>query len=809
MTDTTVAASATTTRGAALLLLLLFALSGAAALIYELVWFHLLRLSVGSSSISLAFLLGSFMGGMCLGSWLLPRLVPARCHPLRVYAVLELGIGALGVCMPMLLPWLGRLYTEHAVAGTSPLAWRGAICALGLLLPTMLMGATLPAVARWLDTTPRGLARLGWFYGANIAGAVAGTLGAGFWLLRVHDVQVATHAAVAANVLVGAAALLLSLGRRRDPAAVPAIAAATPAPATPAAGARAIHVAIALSGLTALGAEVIWTRLLSVLLGATVYSFALILAVFLVGLGLGSAVGARCSRTTPRPRAWFAACQLALPLAILWAAFAITHVLPSLEPTWIFQEWVHQNMAVHFPWDCGRVTLALLPSALLWGASFPLALAAAGQGHRDPARLVGGLYAANTLGAIGGALLAGLWAIDALGTQRAQQVLAAIATGAGALLLIAPGRLRLRTTGTVVGALALAVAAILLLPAVPPGLIAFGRFVGDWNRDCDYLYVGEGTNASVAVTESKGVTCFHVSGKVVASTEPTDMRLQRMLGHLPSLAHGAPRTVLVVGCGAGVTAGCFVDWPSVERIVVCEIEPKVADAARAWLSLANHNVLRDPRTEIVVDDARHFLATSRERFDVITSDPIHPWVRGAAALYTQEYYELVKAHLAPGGVVTQWVPLYQSDAAAVKSQVATFFDAFPDATAWSSDLTHQGYDLVLLATDGPLRFDLDRVQAQIDEDGLLRASLAEVDLGSAVALFSTCAGDAESLRDWLADAQRNVDQSLRLQYLAGLALDVYDEKAIYAAMTAGFRPPMDLFPGSDDLRRALQQALTR
>ena len=319
----------------------------------------------------------------------------------------------------------------------------------------------------------------------------------------------------------------------------------------------------------------------------------------------------------------------------------------------------------------------------------------------------------------------------------------------------------------------------------------------------------EGVSASVAVSEYEGHRSFHVSGKVVASTQGLDMRLQRMLGHLPSIAHGAPRSVLVVGCGAGVTAGCFIDWPTVERIVVCEIEPAVVAAARVHLADVNRGVLDDPRTEIVLDDARHYLATTTETFDIITSDPIHPWVRGAAALYTKEYYDLVKARLRDGGVITQWVPLYETDAAAVKSQLATLFDAFPFASLWNSDPSNRGYDLVAMSGRLPMSFDLTRVQTAIEDNPMLRAALGEAELGSALALLSTFAGNAASMTEWLADAERNVDVSLRLQYLAGLSLDRYQDAEIFAAIRSSFRIPDGMFTGAAHELDALYAALLR
>lgn len=789
--------------------LLLFVGSGCAALIYEVVWFHLLRLVVGGSAVSLGFLLGSFMGGMCIGSLLLPRLLARHRHPLRVYALLELGIAGCGLAMPYLLPALGRFYAQVAGGAADSLVWRGAVCALALLPPTILMGATLPAIARWMDTSRRGIASMGMFYGANLVGAVAGTLLAGFYLLRVHDTIVATQVAAVINVAIALVALAI-VGREKF------------VPSDPPAGEvqqarlhRVVYLTIALSGLTALGAQVVWTRLLSLLFGASVYTFSLILAVFLVGLGIGSTWGARLAGRTDRPGRWLAACQLLLVPALLYSAFLITKVIPYGEPTYVFQPIVYENMALRYPWDFLRCALAILPGPILWGASFPLALAAAGVGHRDAGRLVGGVSAANTVGCIVGALGVSLSVPLLGGMQHVQQWLVLMAGATGVLALACaptprPGSwARARVLLLCVPLLAVVPALAYVLPAIPDGMIGYGRTFKEWNAPVEYLYRAEGVSASVAVTREVEELSFHVSGKVVASTTRIDMRLQRMLGHLPALIHGNVRNVLIVGCGAAVTAGSFVDHPGIERIVVCEIEPKVIEGAREFLRVANRGVLDDPRTEVVLDDARHFLAQTREKFDIITSDPIHPWVRGAAALYSAEYYEIVKQHLAPGGIVTQWVPLYQTDEASVKSQIGTFFHAFPEGSIWNSDLEEVGYDVVLMARVGPMVIDVDAIDERLEDLAAVRQSLEDVDLGTAVRLLSTFSGRAIDLRPWLADAQLNEDLGLKLQYLAGLRLDLYRDHEIYAAMKTYFRYPDGLFRVSEGLEHDLRQALAK
>ncbi|HVW84365.1 MAG TPA: hypothetical protein VHB50_06775, partial [Bryobacteraceae bacterium] len=288
----------------------LFALSGAAGLIYEIVWLQLLQLVIGSSAVSLAVLLGTYMGGMCLGSIFFARFVRANRNPLRVYAALEIGTGVFGALVLFVLPLVEHLYTAGVSHGLPSMILRGIACAVCLLPPTLLMGATLPAMSRWVAGTPHAAAWWGSLYGSNIVGGVAGCFGAGFYLLRVHDMTFATGVAALLNVVVA----VVAVGMRRSGAA-PDEPREQPATAS---DSRAIYFAIGLSGLCALGAEVVWTRILSLMLGPTVYTFSIILGVFLIGLGLGSAAGSRISHVRDNPRVWFGASQLLLCVAVAW-----------------------------------------------------------------------------------------------------------------------------------------------------------------------------------------------------------------------------------------------------------------------------------------------------------------------------------------------------------------------------------------------------------------------------------------------------------------------------------------------------------
>ena len=283
-----------------------------------------------------------------------------------------------------------------------------------------------------------------------------------------------------------------------------------------------------------------------------------------------------------------------------------------------------------------------------------------------------------------------------------------------------------------------------------------------------------------------------------------DMRLERMLGHIPALLHPHPRSILIVGVGAGVTAGALSIHPEVERIVICEIEPVVPRSARAFFGNENHHVFDDPRVQLVFDDARHFLQTTDERFDVITSDPIHPWVRGAATLYSLEYLTLAKNHLTPGGVVTQWIPLYETNVRSVKSEIGTFASVFPDTTLWNPDLLEEGYDLVALGRAEQSPISEAAIQARLDAAPRVKKSLDEVVLKSAANILGTYAGRGRDLAPWLADAEINRERHLRLQYLAGLAANVDQRFLIFQSILNYRRYPADLFVASAETEAQLR-----
>lgn len=783
------------------LLLILVALSGSAALIYEVVWYQLLPLAIGSTSVSLGILLAAFMGGLCVGSLWLPRILPRR-HPLLIYAALELGIGLCAILVEFGLPFLNRIYitgAEHGLPGMLLRAWLAGVC---LLPPTILMGASFPVMIRWVERSSPRVNWWGFLYGANTAGAVLGCLVAGFYLLRIYDMVTTTYVAAALNLIVAAASFALA---RRTPDYQPVTLLATSFSSAVSQSPWPVYATIALSGACALAAEVVWTRLLSMLLLATVYVFSIILAVFLTGLALGSAAASSLLKRIDS-RAALGWCQILLTIAVAWTAYSIVHILP----VWKDSVLVTTDAWRMYALDLERCLVAILPAALLWGASFPLACAAAAQLGGEPGIVSGQVYAANTLGGITGALMMSLVLIPAIGSQQSQRLLL-VASAAAGWLLLAQLFLKSRfAAAALLASLPLVGFLAWKIDPIPGDLIAYGRRMPLNAGNSVILYTAEGRNSSVAISRwLNGTVYVNVNGHVEATTETYDMALQRMVGHLPALLHPGPRSVLGIGFGAGVSAGTFTRYPGIQKITICEIEPLIPPASTKYFAPQNYAVALNPKTHIVFDDARHYLLTTTEKFDIIASDPLDVFIKGTAALYSKEYFQAVKQHLNPGGMFTLYVPLYETDEPTIRSELATFFDAFPYGTLWANLRDGLGYDMVFMGQQEPLKIDLDSVQRRFlaPDYVLVRQSLSEIEINSLFDLFSTYSGTAADLEPWTRGAQINTDQDLRLSYLAGWGINSDMADLLYRRMIRYRRPPAGIFSGSPALVQPLLMAL--
>ncbi len=793
------------------LLLLLFAGSGCSALIYEIVWYQALQLAIGSTSVSLGVLLATFMGGLCIGSTFFPRMRILKGHPLRTYAYIELSIAALAVLVQYGMPFINRVYFAGAASGLPGMLLRGVVAAICMLPPTILMGASLPAIVRWLEASPRAVKWWGWLYGGNTAGAVIGCLLAGFWLLRVYNTTTGTLFAAAINVVVALVSLALASSTPETlsvsgPGPVQEEASEASAQSYEPQSKWQVYVTIALSGAVALGAEVVWTRLLGYLLLATVYVFAIILAVFLTGLAIGTAGGSWLLRKVNARNAlgW---CQILLTLGFAWTAYTIVNTFHL--PFWNNDVLTTQDGWYMYFLDLKVVAIAIFPATLFWGASFPLACAAVSEPGQDSGKTAGGIYAANTLGGIFGALIVSLVMIPGIGTQNSQRVLLIVSALSGLLILAPKAK---QTMGALALGASLAVAVLLAwtIDPTPGELIAYGRFMGQNQGMSQILYTKEGRNSSVAISRwNNGSIYVNVNGHVEATTEIFDMKLQRMVGHLAAILHPNPKSVLGIGFGAGVSAGTFTRYPGIEHITVCEIEPVIPPASTMYFAPQNYGVRNNPKTRIVFDDARHYLMTTNDTYDIIASDPLDVFVKGTAALYSLEYYESVKRHLNPGGIFTLYVPLYETDELTFKSELATFFKAFPEGSVWSNTRDGLGYDMVFMGQMGPLKIDVEKAQEKYDrpEHATVRESLHDVGIDSIPDLFSTFTGTSADLNRWVGESPLNTDSDLRLSYLAGWGINSELADYLYRQMLKYRRPPT-FFSGSQEHLTAIVDHLT-
>ena len=736
------------------LIYLLFVLSGASALVYQVTWLRNLSLVFGASFEATSIVLAAFMAGLSAGGYALARRAERARRPLLLYGLLELGIAAFALAVPALLRGLDAAYVRAALAsdGVTPglNALRVGMALAILFVPTFLMGGTLPVLTRGFverlgDFGPR----LAWLYGLNTLGAVIGAVAAGFALIPALGVWHTQLLAVALNVAIGVAACAAGrLGAEMPPVAGGAASAAGDAAATSPAERRALQLAFAgtaLCGFCALALEVMWTRGISMAVGATTYSFTVMLAAFLTGIWLGSWLHA----ALPLPRFGPAAKQ-----ALVLCALGVASALASFWIPRLPQLAVDLNVELYGLAPRIRSGTALLlgfavmlPPCVLMGMAFPLAGEARARLGQGFGRSAGDVLALNTLGSIAGSLAAGFVLIPALGLQRGMLLVAALYAAYGCLLLgalardTAPRRL---ATRALAGAGALAA---LLSPWWVPSWdrSLMGAFQNDqlhyWvdtsgaadlperMAGWSVLYYREGRGSTVSVVDQGWNRTLIVNGKAEASDDPIDGHIQLMLGHVPVLAHPDPKRAFVLGMGTGITLGAVAAHPGLERIVLAEIEPAVL-GARPFLAASNGDPLGDPRVHVAIQDGRNYLKTTPERFDLITADPIHPWTSGSVYLYTREYYEIAAAHLAPGGVMCQWLPITGISGENVRSVVASFADVFPHTSLWQTS-----HDVLVIGSFEPVAMDWSGLVARLAEPRVA-AQLAPLGLDDAIAFLA-------------------------------------------------------------------------
>jgi spermidine synthase len=756
--------------------LFLFAVSGAAALIYEVVWTRLLTLQMGHGVAAASTVLTAFMGGLAIGAAVAGRiggrLTPR--HALETYASLELAIAGLALLLPFglaaLRPMLSGAYDEGSGGSTFAILRLGTSVLL-LAAPAAAMGATFPIASRWVVRVASHAAQYaGALYAANTLGAAMGAVLAGFVLIPALGLSGSTWVAGSLNVIAAAGAFAIA---RTAPVDVPVAAAATKVAAlrtsvVDARNARPWLAAAALgaSGFASLTLQVVWTRLLVLILGPTTYAFSLVVSIFIVGLAGGAAIGARLATRTRQPAVGLAMClmasvglSIAAAAAVDWALLAMAEIVA--RPGYGFNDVLLRQV--------GMVSGLLLPMTLAFGAAFPFAvsLASGSSATQDEAvtENLGRIYAVNTIGAVTGALLAGFVLVPRIGlhlTIRAVTVLVAVA--AIAILVTVAGRGRGRTVGLAEALVVLAAAA--WLPQWDRLLLSSGAYkyaaamrgpsLETALTAGDLLFYREGATGTVAVRQLAGTVSLAIDGKVDASNAG-DMLTQRLLAHVPLLLHPDPTRAAILGLGSGVTLGSALTHP-LRDATVLEISPEVVDASH-FFDAENHRALADPRTRLVVGDGRTHLMLGRATYDVIISEPSNPWMAGIASLFTKEFFEGVRARLAPGGVLCQWAHTYDISNDDLKSIVATFLSVFPHGTMWLVG----DADVLLVGSTGALDDRIAGMAAAWKRPGVAD-DLASVGVRNPFSVTSLFVAQGPALSAWAAGAVLQTDDRSRLEF---------------------------------------------
>lgn len=772
---------------------LCFVATGAAGLVYEVVWSRVLALQMGNTAQSLAVLLSVFMGGLALGAWLGSRLASATARPLRLYGRLELGLGAYCLALPLLIdaatPLFGLAYRSLLGVPLAYVAVQAVILGGLLLVPTTLMGATLPVLVRHLvrrDARVGG--GVGLLYALNSGGAAGGALLAGYVILPRFGVSATMAVAIAINLTVGLICVLLARG---VPPLSPLRVATTVAERLT--GAEWVVVmGFAVSGAAAMVYQVAWTRALALAIGSYTYAFTAITAAFILGLTVGSAaLGWLGDRRGAR--LVLAALPVAIGVTAAWTVGAIADLPVHMTRSIVAAESFGARAAAEF----GAVFGIVLWPTFCMGGLLPVVVRVLARSCAGAARALGSAYAANTIGAIVGAAACGFVLIPWLG-MRMSILLGAVLSGAvGAVFAAQVARPR----GVVVGALA-AVAALALptiaavaAPSWERSVLTSGPFFqARWlaaegggtaeairrrMQSVPLLFYRE--DAVAVVTVTRDVTDdqlrLHVGGKSEAVARNAT---QAWLGHLSLLLRPAARSALVVGLGSGQTLAAVAAHRQLEAIDCVEISPAVVDAVRTCFQDAHGGVLDDPRVQMLIGDGRAHLEHSRSGYDVVVSQPGNPWLAGAAGLFTREAFEAMRRRLAPGGLACTWCQGVSMPLASFRAVCASWAAAFPYASVWAARI---GGDYLLLGSEGPLAVD----HAQIT-DALRRpalgSALAALGLPTVAHFMGYLVTDRDGMRRACAGATPNEDDTMRVEFDAPRELWRDDKLPIFDMLHA-------------------------
>ncbi|MCC6503613.1 MAG: fused MFS/spermidine synthase, partial [Deltaproteobacteria bacterium] len=764
------------------LILLFFFLTGLTGLAYELVWIRLLILSFGSTQFAITTVLATFMAGLALGSVIFGRVVDKYRSPLKVYGIIEILLGIYCVISPLIFYLVKTAYlylspiTPDATFRADFEPMQFVLSLVVLIIPTTLMGGTLPALVKYLARTEKIGFNIAMPYAVNTLGAVTGCLATGLFALYYFGVNATVYLAGVIDIIVGALILVLYRKTAADAQSGAVIDQKALKPIFPGQGSRRINAVIVtvfyLSGFASLAYEVLWTRVLSLVLGSSVYAFTIMLATFLAGIGIGSIAFAPFVDRCKRPLFWFALLEAVIGL------FAIASIFIYRELPFIFFN-LKQSFGDQFwlflVFKFLLASVVMIVPTLAMGAIFPLVIRIYSEGVGTIGKKVGNIYSVNTAGAILGSFVGGFILVPVVGAQAGVMLMAGLNIFLSFVILyISAIPIKWKYISGAAFAAVYAVIA-LTLPSWEKMAMTTGMYVNDygekadasfesWKFDEKLLYYHEGLNAIITVRSSGPngeVISYQANGKYEARSERgLPPKSWAILGHLPAMLHDdEPKDALVIGLGSGVTLGMMEHYPY-ESFDVVELEHAVVNAAR-FFSKANHNALDDPRVRMHLTDGRSFLASVDKKYDVIVSGVSDPWISGVSNLFTYDYFMELKGKLTEDGLVALWFSNYRNTPEDFRTGLNTFAQVFPNTSIWFHYKAN--LDLVVIGTVGKHELHMDRLKA-VFERPEVNEELRKIEIDSPYDVFSLYLTGGEDLRGFLKGAAINTDERPILEF---------------------------------------------
>lgn len=774
---------------------IVFFMSGLSALVYQLLWMRHLGFIFGNTVFASATVLTAFMGGLGLGAHLFGRIAERLKNPLKCFAWLEWGVAVYALFMPLLFRLIQAAYglayrhISEDLAFLTPLRF---LLALGLLLiPTICMGGTLPVLIRGLarDEENFGM-KLGWLYGVNTLGAVAGIFLSGFYLIPAVGLTNTNLLAIGTDLAAGLGAWFLARGKTIHQPEQEPVRPKFQWRTIPFASRYAIAVAI-LCGFVSLALEVVWFRSLILVFGSTTYSFTVMLGVFLLGISAGSFLISPLLDRIKNLLPFLAATVALAGLCTLWSLYHFDR-----GPDFL----LHYLLKHDFSWQSMNqarflisVSHLALP-AVLFGISFTMATRMVRHDESSSSGAVGMVYALNTLGAVAGSFAGGFILLPNFGMERTLMSLSLLMLGSGLISLVLWSRiLWLRLLSAVFMAL-IATIIVAAPPAWNKSMLSAGAFFAPFNFVQDgkiifrekiiadrLLQYKEGLTSTVSVhINDNEQLLFCIDGKAEADESPRGMVVQRMIGHLPMLFHPNAKKAVNIGLGAGVSFGSLGCHP-LEHLEVVEIEPAVQNATRVWGAL-NHHILDNPKAVITINDGRNHLKCTTNTYDVITSDPFEPVVGGSASLFTINHFKTAKNRLNPDGIMCQWVPMYEMSLDDYLIIVRSFVNVFPKTA-----LFYTGGDTLLLGFKDNMNLDADVLRRNYNIPAV-RQSLSDIGFTSPEMILGMFVADLSRQPGFVGSGKLNTDDRPCIEYSAPKSALHYTPDENQAALLHVFTP---------------------